>query len=394
MLSKRFNLLFLFFIYAGSYLNSQDSREDLEREREINIKKIEEAEKILFESEKTKTVSIGKLRVINKQIINRQSLINSLRSDIDTQNQKIKSLVKIISSLNNDIKILSNEYSDMIYNSYKSRSSLTKLGYIFSSDNYNQMFRRLNYLFQYSSFRQNQVREIKEVRDNLKEEESSLLKVRINKDYLLRNELSESIKLQNLKGKQKKIISDLNKKQKQIRKEIENRREALAKLDLLIREIISKESEKSKSKDEILDFEKVSSEFESLIGRHKWPVKSGFISNKFGEHAHPIIKSIKIKNDGIDIQTNQSSKVFPIFYGEVSTIAFIPGMNNVVILNHGNYFTLYAKLKNLKIEKGQILNVNDVIGDLVTNSDGITELQFQIWKNNVKLNPENWIMKK
>ncbi len=394
MLSKRFNLLFLFFIYAGSYLNSQDSREDLEREREINIKKIEEAEKILFESEKTKTVSIGKLRVINKQIINRQSLINSLRSDIDTQNQKIKSLVKIISSLNNDIKILSNEYSDMIYNSYKSRSSLTKLGYIFSSDNYNQMFRRLNYLFQYSSFRQNQVREIKEVRDNLKEEESSLLKVRINKDYLLRNELSESIELQNLKGKQKKIISDLNKKQKQIRKEIENRREALAKLDLLIREIISKESEKSKSKDEILDFEKVSSEFESLIGRHKWPVKSGFISNKFGEHAHPIIKSIKIKNDGIDIQTNQSSKVFPIFYGEVSTIAFIPGMNNVVILNHGNYFTLYAKLKNLKIEKGQILNVNDVIGDLVTNSDGITELQFQIWKNNVKLNPENWIMKK
>tara|TARA_B100000941_G_C28486824_1_gene545500 strand:+ start:440 stop:1624 length:1185 start_codon:yes stop_codon:yes gene_type:complete len=394
MLSKRFNLLFLFFIYAGSYLNSQDSREDLEREREINIKKIEEAEKILFESEKTKTVSIGKLRVINKQIINRQSLINSLRSDIVTQNQKIKSLVKIISSLNNDIKILLNEYSDMIYNSYKSRSSLTKLSYIFSSDNYNQMFRRLNYLFQYSSFRQNQVREIKEVRDNLKEEESSLLKVRINKDYLLRNELSESNKLQNLKGKQKKIISDLNKKQKQIRKEIENRREALAKLDLLIREIISKESEKSKSKDEILDFEKVSSEFESLIGRHKWPVKSGFISNKFGEHAHPIIKSIKIKNDGIDIQTNQSSKVFPIFYGEVSTIAFIPGMNNVVILNHGNYFTLYAKLKNLKIEKGQILNVNDVIGDLVTNSDGITELQFQIWKNNVKLNPENWIMKK
>ena len=394
MLSKRFNLLFLFFIYAGSYLNSQDSREDLEREREINIKKIEEAEKILFESEKTKTVSIGKLRVINKQIINRQSLINSLRSDIVTQNQKIKSLVKIISSLNNDIKILLNEYSDMIYNSYKSRSSLTKLSYIFSSDNYNQMFRRLNYLFQYSSFRQNQVREIKEVRDNLKEEESSLLKVRINKDYLLRNELSESNKLQNLKGKQKKIISDLNKKQKQIRKEIENRREALAKLDLLIREIIRKESEKSKSNDEILDFEKVSSEFESLIGRHKWPVKSGFISNKFGEHAHPIIKSIKIKNDGIDIQTNQSSKVFPIFYGEVSTIAFIPGMNNVVILNHGNYFTLYAKLKNLKIEKGQILNVNDVIGDLVTNSDGITELQFQIWKNNVKLNPENWIMKK
>lgn len=393
MLSKTFSYLLLF-IFLINILRAQDSRVNLENEREVNIQKINEAEKILKETENSKTVSIGRLKVINRQINNRQNLIRSLKSDINSQDKEIKSLSNIISSLNNDVKLLTNEYADMIYNSYKSKSSLTQISYIFSSENYNQMFRRMNYLFQYSSFRKSQIDEIKEVKNKLKLEEENLKRVRINKDNLLRSELSENNKLQSLKGRQKKIISDLGRRQDKVRKEIKNRKEALKKIDILIREIIRKESQVSRSDEENIDLERVSSEFESLIGKHNWPVSSGFISNRFGEHPHPVIKSVKVKNDGVDIQTNKSSKVFSIFEGKISTIAFIPGMNNVVIINHGNYFTLYARLKNLKIEKDQVIPKGHIIGDLVTNSDGVTELQFQVWKNNVKLNPEKWIIKK
>lgn len=393
MLSKTFSYLLLF-IFLINILRAQDSRVNLENEREVNIQKINEAEKILKETENSKTVSIGRLKVINRQINNRQNLIRSLKSDINSQDREIKSLSNIISSLNNDVKLLTNEYADMIYNSYKSKSSLTQISYVFSSENYNQMFRRMNYLFQYSSFRKSQIDEIKEVKNKLKLEEENLKRVRINKDNLLRSELSENNKLQSLKGRQKKIISDLGRRQDKVRKEIKNRKEALKKIDILIREIIRKESQVSRSDEENIDLERVSSEFESLIGKHNWPVSSGFISNRFGEHPHPVIKSVKVKNDGVDIQTNKSSKVFSIFEGKISTIAFIPGMNNVVIINHGNYFTLYARLKNLKIEKDQVIPKGHIIGDLVTNSDGVTELQFQVWKNNVKLNPEKWIIKK
>lgn len=393
MLSKTFSYLLLF-IFLINILRAQDSRVNLENEREVNIQKINEAEKILKETENSKTVSIGRLKVINRQINNRQNLIRSLKSDINSQDKEIKSLSNIISSLNNDVKLLTNEYADMIYNSYKSKSSLTQISYVFSSENYNQMFRRMNYLFQYSSFRKSQIDEIKEVKNKLKLEEENLKRVRINKDNLLRSELSENNKLQSLKGRQKKIISDLGRRQDKVRKEIKNRKEALKKIDILIREIIRKESQVSRSDEENIDLERVSSEFESLIGKHNWPVSSGFISNRFGEHPHPVIKSVKVKNDGVDIQTNKSSKVFSIFEGKISTIAFIPGMNNVVIINHGNYFTLYARLKNLKIEKDQVIPKGYIIGDLVTNSDGVTELQFQVWKNNVKLNPEKWIIKK
>lgn len=210
---------------------------------------------------------------------------------------------------------------------------------------------------------------------------------------MLKEELNENNKLQKLKNSQRKIISNLRNKERELRKEINQRKIALEKLDRLIREIIRKENALLKS-DEDINLLEITEGFEMNIGKLDWPVKSGFISNKFGEHPHPVIKSIKVKNDGVDIQTSNTSKVYSVYTGKVSTIAFIPGMNNVIIINHGEYFTLYAKLKNLKVDKGDVVSEGQIIADLVTNKDGITQLQFQIWKNNIKLDPEKWIMKK
>ena len=391
---RKFSFLFSIFYLLSIGLNSQQTRKSLEIERDTNLKKINEAEKILKETEQSKNVTIGRLRVINKQINNRQDLILNLRKDIRSQNNEISSLRVLILSLTNDLIIMNKEYSEMIYYSYKSRSSLEKLSYIFSSQNYNQMFRRLNYIFQYSNIRRNQIIEIENVKDELSDQEQNLVNIKIKKDDLLKDELSENNKLQKLKNRQKKTISDLNKKQNRIRKEINERKIALNKLDELIRNIIRREKELTSSTDENINLLELTEGFESRIGKLQWPVKSGFISNKFGEHPHPVIKNIKVKNDGIDIQTNKSSKVYSVFSGKVSTVAFIPGMNNVVIINHGEYYTLYAKLKNLNVVKGDNISSGDLIAELVTNADGITELQFQVWKNNIKLNPEKWIMKK
>ena len=395
MLLRKFNYFLIILLLYSFNQYSQQSRSSLEKERDINLVKIQEAETILKETEKSKNITVGKLNVINKQIRNRQSLISNLRSDIKVQSDEIILIRNLIMSLKRDLRILNNEYSDMIYSSYKSRSSLDKLTYIFSSKDYNQMFRRFNYIFQYSKFRKNQTIEINKVYEELEYQENNLSDINKKQKKLLDDELSENNKLQKLKGRQRKIISDLNKKQRNLRKEITERKEALENLDKLIRDIIRREKEALlKNGDDDINLLVITEGFEANIGKFEWPVKSGFISNKFGEHPHPIIKNIKVKNDGIDIQTNKSSQVHAIYDGKVSTVAFIPGMNNVVIINHGEYYTLYAKLKNLKVQKGDIISEKQVIADLVTNNDGITQLQFQIWKNNIKLNPENWIIKK
>ena len=395
MLLRKFNYFLTILLLYSFNQYSQQSRSSLEKERDVNLVKIQEAETILKETEKSKNITVGKLNVINKQIRNRQSLISNLRSDIKVQSDEIILIRNLIISLKRDLRILNNEYSDMIYSSYKSRSSLDKLTYIFSSKDYNQMFRRFNYIFQYSKFRKNQIIEINIVYEEFEYQENNLSDINKKQKKLLDDELSENNKLQKLKGRQRKIISDLNKKQRNLRKEIAERKVALENLDKLIRDIIRREKEALlKNGDDDINLLEITEGFEANIGKFEWPVKSGFISNKFGEHPHPIIKNIKVKNDGIDIQTSKSSQVHAIYDGKVSTVAFIPGMNNVVIINHGEYYTLYAKLKNLKVQKGDLISEKQVIADLVTNNDGITQLQFQIWKNNIKLNPENWIIKK
>lgn len=392
MLLKRFNLLVLVLLLINSPLQSQQTRIELENERQKNLIKISEAEKILKETEKSKNVTTGKLNVINKQINNRLSLISNLKKEIKFQNNEILDLSGVIYSLTNDLKILKNEYSEMIYYSYKSRSSLDKLGYVFSSNSYNQMFRRLGYIVQYTNSRKKQIQEIEIVTNELDNQKNNLIHEKRIQNKLLSDEVIENNKLQKLQRNQKKTISDLGKKERRIKKEIKERRIALEQLDNLIKEVIRSEREKLSGVD--LDLIKLTESFETNIGKLIWPVSSGFISNKFGVHPHPVIKNVKVKNDGIDIQTSKGSKVYSVFSGKVSTVAFIPGMNNVIIINHGDYYTLYAKLKNLVVEKGDIITIGQNIADIVTNSDGVSELQFQVWKNNIKLNPEKWIMKK
>ena len=392
MLLKRFNLLFLLLVLINSPLKSQQTRIELENERQKNLIKISEAEKILKETEKSKNVTTGKLNVINKQINNRLSLISNLKKEMKFQNNEILDLSGVIYSLTNDLKILKNEYSEMIYYSYKSRSSLDKLGYVFSSNSYNQMFRRLGYIVQYTNSRKKQIQEIEIVTNELDNQKNNLIHEKRIQNKLLSDEVTENNKLQKLKRNQKKTISDLGKKERRIKKEIKERRISLEQLDNLIKEVIRSEREKLSGVD--LDLIKLTESFEINIGKLIWPVSSGFISNKFGVHPHPVIKNVKVKNDGIDIQTSKGSKVYSVFSGKVSTVAFIPGMNNVIIINHGEYYTLYAKLKNLLVEKGDIITIGQNIAYIVTNSDGVSELQFQVWKNNIKLNPEKWIMNK
>ncbi|HIF48598.1 MAG TPA: peptidase M23 [Cytophagales bacterium] len=392
MLLRRFDLFLFFLLLINSPLKSQQTRIELENERQKNFIKISEAEKILKETEESKNVTTGKLNVINKQINNRLSLISNLMKEIKFQNNEILDLNGVIYSLTNDLKILKNEYSEMIYYSYKSRSSLDKLGYVFSSNSYNQMFRRLGYIVQYTNSRKKQIQEIEIVTNELDNQKNNLIHEKRIQNKLLSDEVTENSKLQKLKRNQKKTISDLGKKERRIKKEINERRVSLEQLDNLIKEVIRSEGEKLSGVH--LDLIKLTESFETNIGKLIWPVSSGFISNKFGIHPHSVIKNVKVKNDGIDIQTSKGSRVYSVFSGKVSTVAFIPGMNNVIIINHGEYYTLYAKLKNLVVEKGDIITIGQNIADIVTNSDGVSELQFQVWKNNIKLNPEKWIMKK
>jgi septal ring factor EnvC (AmiA/AmiB activator) len=139
------------------------------------------------------------------------------------------------------------------------------------------------------------------------------------------------------------------------------------------------------------DEAKLASSFAALRGRMPFPVPSGFISDQFGVHKHPILKGVMINNNGIDIQTSAGSAVHSVYDGVVQSVVNIPGINMVVAIQHGDYFTVYSKLENVSVSMGQRVRTGQRIGSVASDDDGTSEINFQVWKNTVRQNPESWL---
>ena len=297
---RSYSIYFLISISVYSFqIFSQQTREKLEQENNENIIKIKEGQKIINETEIVKRATLGKLNAVRRQINSRVMFILNLRKEIIIYGEEIDDLNHIINSLIRDLYELKIEYGEMIYSSYKSNSSLKKITFIFSSSTYNQFFRRIEYLSQYSEVRKNQATQIFNVSENLENQKQRLIDKTKKQNDVLNQQVGESVNLENLKQKQNKIVTELNQKQRRLRKELESRKNALKELDKLIAEVIRKENEK-KSGDNVrisTEDRNLTEAFEKNIGKMDWPVLSGFISNKFGEHTHPVIKNIKVSRN-------------------------------------------------------------------------------------------------
>ncbi|NQZ76623.1 MAG: peptidoglycan DD-metalloendopeptidase family protein [Ekhidna sp.] len=389
-----FSLIVAASLFVSPQVFAQKTKGQLEKEKKENLRKIAEAERILNETADEKKVTLGQLRALNQQINARESLIRSIGSEVRILDNEISDLGSVVASLQDDLKQLKKEYADQIYASYKANKGNSKLMFLFSANNFNQLLQRLKYLEQYTEARRLQAEQIQVVTKELDDQRSKVEAKRNEQQTLLNQQLRESRKLARSKQKQSNLVAQLTKKERQLRKEIDDRRKANTRLNTLIAKIIEDEVKKAASTAstaEIASAAELTKLFESKKNSLTWPVGSGFISSKFGKQQHPVLKRITIINDGIDIQTEKGSKVKAVFDGEVTRIAAIQGKNNVVVIRHGDYITIYARLKTVNVKAGQRVRENDIIGEVYTNRDGKSELEFQVYKGVNKLNPENWL---
>lgn len=378
----------------------QKSKIELEKEKQRNLKRIAEAQTILEETKTAKKSSIGRLNAINKQIDARKDLIESMSDEIAFINKQMSANSIVIESMQDDLDQLKSEYSNMIYTAYKAKSAHSRLSFLLSSESYNQFFMRLKYMEQYTFSRKNQVRMIEDVRNELLMEFQELEQNKAEKNELLEEQKKEQQKLAGLLKKQKKEVISLRNKENDLKKEITRRERNNAKLEKLIADLVKEEMRKAealnrKSEASSASFENSSTLFEKQKNRLPWPVSTGFISGHFGQQPHPVLKRVKVNNIGVIIQTRENEKVKAVYKGKVSRVAVVPGdLKNVVIVQHGEYFTVYTRLKEVNVKRGQLINVDDLIGIVNTDGDGNSELEFQVWKNNKKLDPELWLTKK
>jgi septal ring factor EnvC (AmiA/AmiB activator) len=375
------------------------SKQELERRRIEQLKRIEEANRILRETSQEKGVSLGRLNAINAAIRNREELIRNTRKEIQYLNHNISETELIISALERDLADMKKEYARLIYQASKIHSSYNKLIFLFSSSSFNQFFRRLNYLRQYSNIRAIQFEEIEKTKQMLASENRRVMQQRKEKERALLLLEEETQKLNNLKEEKNKAIEELNKRERELRAKLQEEQKALAQLEEMIVNAVKEEIKKSgdsEGKKMVLTPEgaAVAKSFESNQGKLPWPVKVGFIAQPFGISEHPVLEKIYINNYGVKIQTQRGESVYAVFGGKVEKVFTVPGHGYAIMISHGNYFTSYSNLSQVLVKDGQEVQIGQKLGVALTDHDGVTTIQFYVYKNQTPLNPEDWLAKK
>jgi septal ring factor EnvC (AmiA/AmiB activator) len=286
---------------------------------------------------------------------------------------------------------------------------------------------------QYASYRKTQGQEIQQKSEELlvfndkigvqKQEKEKLLqekqkeKNELEKEKQVQQEIAKAIK----KDK-KQIIAEIKKKQQETRA-IDNQIEKLIKAAIASAnkkaaeanrkkveanrkenptstKIVSKATEIAESKaietstKIVLTTEGqiVANNFKANKGRLPWPVEKGFVSLPYGDQPHPVYKTLIVHNSGVEIATDQGATARAVFGGEVISVMILSPVNKAVMIQHGDYFTVYQNLSSVNVAKGDKVSIKQALGKIRTNGDsGKTVLKFTISQNTTYNNPASWL---
>lgn len=390
-------LAFILFVCLALSVTAQKTKNQLQKEKQQNLQKIKEVEKILTETTTKKKNSLGELTALKQRILEQEKLIGSIKNEINFLNKEIGENNDFIGALEEDLKKLKSEYAAMLFAAQKANNSATRLTFLFSASSFEQLMMRMRYMQQYSEKRKVQAKAITAVQEELSGQIKQIELIKSEKNSLLNEELSENTNLTGLKKKQNVLVKSLEKEEKSLKRDLEETKKALVALDKKINDIIKEELERAarearaKPNNATTTAASVlSSTFAENKNKFPWPVK-GFISQGFGRQKHPLLKGVYIENTGVNIQTSENEKVRSIFEGEVRELALIPPWGNTVIIRHGEYFTIYSGLRDVYVKRGQKVSIGQEIGEVLSNSEGISELRFRIHKNTTALDPQLWL---
>jgi len=411
-------LVLLYFIPNLSIAQNSTlaKRKKLEAAKQENIQKIQEINKIIEKTEQKKEASVGKLNALGERIDKQAKQIDIISENQQLLQNEAEELKKATGKLSGNLEELKAEYAKMVFTAAKTSNKVNKLSFLFSSANFNQLIRRYKYLQQYSSAREKQAVLIQQVRSELLTEQVKILQKKQEQDAVLREKITETQNLQVLKGKQTEVVTELSQKEKSLRAQLEANKKVVERLETMIAKIVEREIKRSQEREQLanrrnqnkkpvitsnrkaialnVEETRLATSFSALRGRMPWPVNSGFISSRFGVHNHPVLKGVRTNNNGIDIQTSAGNDVNVVYEGVVQSVVSIPGTYMVVAIQHGDYFTIYSKLSNVSVRNGQKVGAGQKVGEVASDTDGTSELNFQVWKTFDKQNPENWLRQK
>ena len=387
---RRF-LLLLVLSLLGTAVFGQDVSKQNERKRQIEeeISFINNQLKSLAGKQKATT---EQLTLIQKRVSSRQSLINDLDKRIAVINDEMTAKQREINRLQKELDTLETYYNKLIYNTYKNRDRRVWFMYLLSSENIGQGYRRFSFLKSLAGEVSLQAGKMREKQAELQAEREKLAQIKAEAQVAKASREEEYRKLVAEQKQSQEDMRRLAKTEKQYRSDLAAKRKEIERLNSEIQRIL-KAAVKEQKKDNTKVDTALSGQFAQNRGKLPWPLRQGVITERFGVHNHPVYKNLKLPdNPGVTFSTAKGADVFCVFNGVVSRVFVMAGYNQCVLVQHGEYFTLYCKLAKVSVKAGQKVSTGDKLGTL--EIDGSTSaLHFQLWKGTDKQDPERWLRK-
>ena len=374
----------------ASAASAQDTRAQEERkarlEREIAI-----IDRQLAENASQSSSMLSDLTLIRKNISNRKALVAEADAKVRRINDSIYITQKEINRLQARVDTLTSHYSRLVLSAYQNRDARIWYMYMFASDNLGQAFRRFGYFRNLSTHMKNEARTIRTMQDELAVRKDELAKMKASAEAVKKERVQELEKLRKDEAKADGVVKKLQKDRKKYQNQLAAKKKEVNALNREIARIIASamtvDSKKKEKKPVDL---KLDGEFSKNKGKLPWPADGPVVSG-FGKHFHPVYKNLELPpNNGVDIALAKGTQVCSVFDGVVAQVIVMPGYNQCVLVQHGNYFTLYCKMKNLLVVQGDKVKTGQALGTIDT-INGQTQLHFEIWKGKNPQNPENWL---
>lgn len=406
---------------------------ELEKQHAELQKQISQSESLLQSTKKDVKSQLSNLTLLSGQIDERKKYIATIENDVNVIQREVDRLQVELNTLKKDLADKKDNYEQSVKYLYHNRSIQEKLMFIFSADNLNQMYRRMRYVRQYADYQRMQGLEVERKQRQVRDKQKVLVASREAKRKLLEAGQAEKVKLEAQEKERKGLLASLQKKQRTIQGEINQKRRSADKLNAQIDKLIAIEIEKARKRAEEearrkataengrnkkegtnskapakgqnmpsskmgefkIDSEdrRLSSVFEQNKGKLPIPITGAYmIVGHYGQYQVDGLRNVRLDNKGVDIRGKQGAQARAIFNGEVSAIFQYNGLSNVLI-RHGSYISVYCNLQSVLVRKGSKVNTRDVIGQVHTDKEGNTILHFQLRKETAKLNPEIWLQR-
>ncbi|MFV0554568.1 MAG: murein hydrolase activator EnvC family protein [Mangrovibacterium sp.] len=385
-MNRRYWLLLIVLVMTVGGAWAQSIEDLRSRKVELN-KQIKLLNSLINDASKSEQKSLEALRLLELQVRTRAQLIAELNQEMSILNQRIENNQTIEKMLQSDLHAMKEEYAAMIRLAQVNSNAYDAIIFLLSSDNASQAYQRWLYLRQYAQYRSKQLNVINSISAKMQLNLSQLAEQKKSKEVLLVQKQQELTMLRNQEVHLEQMLRSFGVKQVELQSEVSSQQAEETSLKGEIERQLASEAKKNFSND--ADFDKLSKGFLSKKGKLSRPVVNGVVSEKFGAHSHPMLKNVTINSNGIEITTSAGTRPIAIYDGVVSKV-FEVSENQAIILRHGTYLTVYSNLSEASVKVGDVVREGQQLG-ILSSKDGFSVLKFQVWKENAKLDPEEWI---